>query len=48
MNRKEIEALALEAAKSIKTEQDLNDSRRMNNAIVQVIAIQLLPLLMLY
>lgn len=29
MNKKEIESLALEAAKGIKTEQDLNDFRRM-------------------
>jgi putative transposase len=33
MNKKEIEALALEAAKGIKTEQDLNDFRRMMTKI---------------
>lgn len=33
MNKKEIESLALEAAKSIKTEQDLNDFRRMMTKI---------------
>lgn len=33
MNKKEIEALALEAAKGIKTEKDLNDFRRMMTKI---------------
>jgi transposase-like protein len=33
MNKKEIEALALEAAKSIRTEQELNDFRRMMTKI---------------
>lgn len=33
MNKKEIEALALEAAKGIKSEQDLNDFRRMMTKI---------------
>ena len=33
MNKKEIEALALEAAKGIKTEEDLNSSRKMMTKI---------------